>query len=86
MITNSTSLFSFIAHKNVKVFISHCGLLGSQEAMYHGVPIIGMPLIVDQPRNIIKWVNKGFARHMHWKQLTVESFTETIHDVILTPK
>ena len=76
----------FTAHKNVKVFISHCGLLGSQEAMYHATPIIGMPLIGDQPRNIIKWQSKGVGRALYWDELTEELMTETINDVMNNPK
>ena len=74
------------AHKNVKVFISHCGLLGSQEAMYHATPIIGMPLIGDQQRNIIKWQDRGIARAVHWNDLTEEHLTEAINDVMNNPK
>ena len=78
-------LFS-TAHKNVKVFISHCGLLGSQEAMYHGTPIVGMPFFGDQIRNMIKWQDKGFARAVHWNDLSEDLLIETISDVMNNPK
>ena len=46
-------IFSFSppAHPNVKVFISHCGMLGTQEALYAGTPMLGLPIFGDQPKN-----------------------------------
>ncbi|XP_039757363.1 uncharacterized protein LOC120631751 [Pararge aegeria] len=40
-----------LAHPNVLAFFSHCGLLGTTEAMYHGVPIVGLPIYGDQSTN-----------------------------------
>lgn len=37
-----------LAHPKTKAFITHCGLLGMQEAVWYGVPIIGLPIFTDQ--------------------------------------
>lgn len=48
-----------LAHPNTKLFISHCGLGGVNEAKFHGVPILGMPVFGDQPRNLAAIVRDG---------------------------
>lgn len=40
-----------LCHPNVKVFISHGGMLGTTEAIYCGVPVITIPFYGDQPLN-----------------------------------
>lgn len=35
-------------HKNTKLFITHSGLLSTQESVYHGVPMLGIPIFADQ--------------------------------------
>lgn len=40
--------FISVAHKNTILFITHSGLLSTQEAIYHGVPMLGMPVFCDQ--------------------------------------
>ncbi|XP_031781625.1 UDP-glucuronosyltransferase 2B2-like [Nasonia vitripennis] len=50
-----------LAHKNVRAFITHSGLMGSQEALYFGVPMIGIPLFGDQVRNVATFVAKNIA-------------------------
>lgn len=39
-----------LAHPNTKLFISHCGLLSTQEALWYGVPVLGFPVFADQPQ------------------------------------
>ncbi|XP_041968495.1 UDP-glucosyltransferase 2-like isoform X2 [Aricia agestis] len=52
---------SILAHPNVKIFISHCGLLSTLEALYFGVPMLAIPVFGDQPRNAEDAVSQGRA-------------------------
>ncbi|KAK4405619.1 UDP-glucosyltransferase 29 [Sesamum angolense] len=40
-----------LAHPNTGGFISHCGWSSIMESMYFGVPVIAMPMKLDQPIN-----------------------------------
>ncbi|CAL8094095.1 unnamed protein product [Orchesella dallaii] len=50
-----------LAHPNIKLFMTHGGLLSVQEAVYHGVPLLGLPVFGDQDINIAQAENSGFA-------------------------
>lgn len=41
-----------LAHPNVKMFITHGGLFGSQEGVHYGVPMLGIPFYADQVKQI----------------------------------
>ncbi|KAL7306834.1 hypothetical protein TKK_0000995 [Trichogramma kaykai] len=47
-----------LAHKSMRIFITHGGLGGLIEALYYGVPMIGIPLFSDQFRNVEAFVAK----------------------------
>lgn len=37
-----------LGHKNVKIFITNGGVCSIQEGIYHGVPMIVVPFMLDQ--------------------------------------
>lgn len=50
-----------LKHKNTKAFITHGGLMGTQEAIRFGVPLIGIPLFGDQHGNLESAARKLIA-------------------------
>ncbi|XP_063382016.1 UDP-glycosyltransferase UGT5-like [Cydia fagiglandana] len=52
---------SILAHPNCLLFITHGGLLSTNEALHFAVPILGVPVFGDQFQNVNRAVQKGFA-------------------------
>ncbi|CAN0920273.1 UDP-glucosyltransferase 29 [Linum grandiflorum] len=42
---------AILAHDSVGGFVSHCGWSSVMESMWYGVPIVAMPMQLDQPLN-----------------------------------
>jgi UDP:flavonoid glycosyltransferase YjiC (YdhE family) len=40
-----------LGHPNTRVLVSHCGYHSVYEAMYHGVPVVGVPFQFEQVRH-----------------------------------
>jgi len=72
----------FLEHPNVKLFISHGGMSGLYETVSAGVPVLGMPLFYDQPRNIQNLVDLGMALSMEINNLTRTTLYEAINRLI----
>lgn len=71
-----------LAHSNVKLFVSHCGLGSVNEAKYHGVPILGIPIFGDQPANLKAIVDDGWAIGLPFTELTEETFTNLMLEML----
>lgn len=75
-----------LAHPNIKAFISHCGYGGVIEAKSNGVPIIGVPLGADQKGNADKIVEEGWALRLDMTDITEESLTNALKEIMNNPK
>lgn len=75
-----------LAHPNVKLFITHSGYASTIETVYHGVPIIAIPIFGDQAMNAVHAETKGFGIYLPWHKITEQSFITTIREVIDNPK
>lgn len=75
-----------LGHKNIKLFITHGGHGSTTEAIYHGVPLVGIPMIGDQPSNMLKAVKKGFAISLDFNTLTEEILLDAINKAISNPR
>ncbi|XP_034550876.1 UDP-glucuronosyltransferase 2B13-like [Notolabrus celidotus] len=74
-----------LGHPKTKVFITHGGTNGIYEAIYHGVPILGMPLILDQFDNMVRLKARGVAEMVEVTAMDVESLTSALKNM-LDPK
>ncbi|XP_049287972.1 UDP-glucuronosyltransferase 2B17-like isoform X1 [Anopheles funestus] len=71
-----------LAHPNIKLFITHSGLLSTQEAIWHGVPIIGFPVFADQFRNINYCVGAGIARRLSIQHFQANELVQTVKEML----
>lgn len=76
----------FLGHPNVKAFISHGGLLGTQEAVYHGVPMLGLPLMYDQVFNMERLQRHGVAIRLFYKHLNRNYVSQQIDKILNDPR
>ncbi|KAK5645033.1 hypothetical protein RI129_006333 [Pyrocoelia pectoralis] len=76
---------NILAHPNVKLFITHGGLLSIIEAVYHGVPIVCVPVFGDQMMNTATTEVGGYGKGVHYETLTEESFGNAVNEVLNNP-
>ncbi|XP_072512918.1 UDP-glucuronosyltransferase 2C1-like isoform X2 [Salminus brasiliensis] len=71
-----------LGHPKTKAFVAHGGANGVQEAIYHGVPLVGFGHVWDQPDNLFKMKVRGAAKMIDFATLDKSSFLETIKEVL----
>ncbi|XP_051978853.1 UDP glucuronosyltransferase 5 family, polypeptide A1 [Xyrauchen texanus] len=74
-----------LGHTQIKAFVAHGGTNGVQEAIYHGVPIVGLPLVFDQPDNLFRMEAKGTAKIVDIATLDRTVFLEALKEVLHNP-
>uniref|UniRef100_A0A1B0DAR4 UDP-glucuronosyltransferase n=1 Tax=Phlebotomus papatasi TaxID=29031 RepID=A0A1B0DAR4_PHLPP len=71
-----------LAHPNVVMFITHGGLLSVMESIYHGVPVLGIPIFADQHMNIGRAQKAGYGLTVTYTNLTEESISWAINEML----
>ena len=59
--------------------------MGTQEAIYYGIPMVGIPLFADQHLNIKGYVQKNICVKISLNDITEETFTNVLKEVLYNP-
>lgn len=67
-------IYNFVisGHRKLRAFVTHGGLLSMFESVYHGVPLVTMPVFCDHDVNAAKAEVDGYALKLELQTLTVE--------------
>ncbi|XP_026236438.1 UDP-glucuronosyltransferase 2B15-like isoform X2 [Urocitellus parryii] len=74
-----------LGHPKTKAFITHGGANGIYEAIYHGIPMVGIPLFGDQADNIAHMKAKGAAIRLDYRTLSSADLLKALRMVINDP-
>lgn len=74
-----------LGHPQTRVFVTHGGTNGVYEAVFHAVPVVGIPLFGDQPDNVARLERHGAAAVLHFNTMTSEELEAALHAVINQP-
>ncbi|XP_051525093.1 UDP-glucuronosyltransferase 2A1-like [Myxocyprinus asiaticus] len=71
-----------LGHPKTKAFVTHGGTNGIYEAIYHGVPMLGLPLIFDQFDNMVRLQARGVAQVLDVTALDADTLTKALRDIL----
>ncbi|XP_029028730.1 UDP-glucuronosyltransferase 1A5-like isoform X2 [Betta splendens] len=70
-----------LGHPLTKVFVAHGGTNGVQEAIYYGVPVLGIPLFFDQYDNLLRLQERGAGKILQLNEIS-QSFEQSLMEVL----
>ncbi|XP_062476625.1 UDP-glucuronosyltransferase 2A2-like isoform X3 [Pezoporus occidentalis] len=71
-----------LGHPLTKAFITHGGTNGIYEAIYHGIPMVGIPMFADQHDNMAHMTAKGAAVGLDFSTMTTQDLVDALNTVI----
>jgi len=72
----------FAGHPNIRLFVTHCGLLSTFETIVRAVPIVGVPIFVDQMLNAKSMADIDVGMVLPYQELNNETFYNTVKAVL----
>jgi UDP:flavonoid glycosyltransferase YjiC (YdhE family) len=79
------SQLGVLAHPNVKVFVSHCGVNSVHESLAAGTPIVGIPMLADQRDMAMRVQDAGVGKALEKDGLTAQTLRGAILAVLHEP-
>ncbi|XP_063096757.1 UDP-glucuronosyltransferase 2B17-like isoform X1 [Cavia porcellus] len=74
-----------LGHSKTRAFITHGGANGVYEAIYHGIPMVGIPLFAEQHDNIVYMEAKGAAIKLDFHTISTTDLLNALKKVINNP-
>lgn len=71
-----------LGHDKLRLFVTHCGNNGQFEALYHGVPMVGLPVVSDQWHNAHRMGHKGYGVFIDTAIFTAEQLVAAVEEVM----
>ncbi|XP_010791405.1 UDP-glucuronosyltransferase 3A1, partial [Notothenia coriiceps] len=78
MIGDWLPLNDLLGHNKARLFITHGGQNSLLQAVYHAVPVLGIPLFGDQFDNVVRAETKGLGLTINPTHITRELLSSTI--------
>ncbi|XP_037817465.1 UDP-glucosyltransferase 2-like [Lucilia sericata] len=75
-----------LAYPRLKLFITHGGLLSLIESIYHGKPVLGIPVFYDQFVNMRRAQQDGFGLSISYKELNHTILRYNIKELMENPQ
>ncbi|XP_050503699.1 UDP-glycosyltransferase UGT5-like [Diabrotica virgifera virgifera] len=75
-----------LAHPNVKLFVTHGGLLSTLETIYYGVPVLTLPIFGDQKMNAAKARAAGYGLSLTFSTITEEALNNALKEILTNKK
>ncbi|XP_030384084.1 UDP-glucuronosyltransferase 3A1-like [Scaptodrosophila lebanonensis] len=71
-----------LCHPNVRAFMSHGGMMGTNEAVHCAVPVLGTPIYGDQFLNIAALVQRGMAVRVDYDDISEKTIYNALQEVL----
>ena len=74
-----------LAHPNVRVFVSHCGINSVHESQHAGTPIVGIPMLADQRDAAVRVADAGVGLWLDKRHFTADQLSQAMQRVASEP-
>ncbi|CAN2391415.1 Glycosyltransferase family 28 C-terminal domain [Pristimantis euphronides] len=71
-----------LGHPKARLLVTHGGMNSLMEAVYHGVPVLGIPLFGEQHENMVRIVAKNMGTLILPNEMKAEYFTDTMQEIL----